>query len=70
MSPGHLHIPVFPMNIRQETLGCGGGPDDIDTYLFMLILSSPSPKSSCPRPNPKPVLNPSPIGTGVTMEHK
>ena len=25
---------------------------------------SPSPKSSCPRPNPKPVLNPSPIGTG------
>ena len=33
------------------------------------LLSSPSPKF-CPlrpKPNPKPVKNPSPIGTGVTQ---
>ena len=39
--------------------------------LKFTFLSSPSPKSSPPRPktNPKPVQkkNPSPIGTGVTQ---
>ena len=36
----------------------------------LVIMSSPSPKSSPLRPSPKPVQNqncPSPIGTGVTQ---
>ena len=33
-----------------------------------LKLPSPCPKSNCPKPNPKPVKNPSPIGTGVTLK--